>query len=226
MRLATRWLGVPRLGGSFAKLPQRLHCVDARTRRRGLDLTGERRGFNRGSAALLGASEIKPEVRGGCAVSNKTESKNNSLDWGCRHTWKRSAVNTSWCLLGCSIGEFGALLAFQEMGITHVSVATVTVPVLAGLATSVSLETGILKWSNSSMALKECFDTAMRMSFLSMCAMELAMEGTDFALNFFVNGSPSLTMQWWSVAPMLIAGFAVPLPYNYYRLKKFNLACH
>ena len=33
--------------------------------------------------------------------------------WQCRHTWKRSAKNTAWCLLGCSIGDFGTILFFQ-----------------------------------------------------------------------------------------------------------------
>ena len=29
------------------------------------------------------------------------------------HTWKRSAVNTTWCLLGCAVGDFGTILFFQ-----------------------------------------------------------------------------------------------------------------
>ena len=31
---------------------------------------------------------------------------------------------------------------------------------------------------------------------------------------------------WWVVPLMLIAGFLVPWPYNYYRLKKYGVACH
>ena len=30
--------------------------------------------------------------------------------WKCKHTWRRSAKNTAWCLLGCSIGDFGTIL--------------------------------------------------------------------------------------------------------------------
>ena len=33
-----------------------------------------------------------------------------SIDWRCRHTWRRSSVNTLWCLLGCSIGDHYASL--------------------------------------------------------------------------------------------------------------------
>ena len=35
------------------------------------------------------------------------------FDWGCRHTWNQSAVNTLWCLLGCSIGDIGTIYYFQ-----------------------------------------------------------------------------------------------------------------
>jgi Surface antigen len=31
---------------------------------------------------------------------------NENFHWSCKHTWSRSAKNTSWCLLGCSIGYF------------------------------------------------------------------------------------------------------------------------
>ena len=35
--------------------------------------------------------------------------------WLCKHTWKRSRVNTLWCLLGCSIGDFGTIFVFQNI---------------------------------------------------------------------------------------------------------------
>jgi len=27
------------------------------------------------------------------------------FNWSCNHTWKKSAKNTAWCLLGCAIGD-------------------------------------------------------------------------------------------------------------------------
>ena len=36
-----------------------------------------------------------------------------TFHWSCKHTWSRSAKNTFWCLLGCSIGDFGTILFFQ-----------------------------------------------------------------------------------------------------------------
>jgi hypothetical protein len=41
-------------------------------------------------------------------------------DWGNMSNWKRAGINTSWCLLGCSIGEFGTLAAFGAMGLDQV----------------------------------------------------------------------------------------------------------
>jgi hypothetical protein len=37
----------------------------------------------------------------------------STFNWSCNHTWKRSAINTAWCLLGCAIGDFGTILFFQ-----------------------------------------------------------------------------------------------------------------
>jgi len=58
------------------------------------------------------------------------------------------------------------------------------------------------------------------MSIVSMVSMELAMNLTDVAL----TGGAILT--WWVIPFMLVAGFSTPLPYNYWRLKKFGIACH
>ena len=40
-----------------------------------------------------------------------------NIHWQCKHTWKRASYNTSWCLLGCSIGDLGTIFYFQTMGI-------------------------------------------------------------------------------------------------------------
>ena len=34
------------------------------------------------------------------------------MNWKCKHTWKRAINNTLWCLLGCSIGDFGTIFLF------------------------------------------------------------------------------------------------------------------
>jgi hypothetical protein len=66
------------------------------------------------------------------------------LDWRCRHTWKRSSINTLWCLLGCSIGDFGTIAFFQFSNIVWPTLAIMSLAIVMGLLTSILLETFIL----------------------------------------------------------------------------------
>jgi len=89
--------------------------------------------------------------------------------------------------------------------------------IVNGLLTSIILETIILlKQMDFKIALK----TALGMSFISMVGMELSMNITDTIL----TGGAILT--WWAIPIMLFVGFITPLPYNYWRLKKYNVSCH
>ena len=142
----------------------------------------------------------------------------NNFHWSCSHTWKRSAKNTAWCLLGCSIGDFGTILFFQLSKIPFPVLGIMTLAIINGLITSIILETVILMRQNFDF--RKAFNTAIGMSFISMISMEVAMNLTDYIL----TGGAILT--WWLVPLMLIVGFVTPWPYNYWRLKKFNIACH
>ena len=135
-----------------------------------------------------------------------------------RSTWSRSAKNTSWCLLGCSIGDFGTILFFQLTQIPFPVLAIMTLAIINGIITSIILETIILLKQN--FTFKNAFKTAVGMSLISMISMEAAMNLTDYLL----TGGAMLT--WWVVPIMLAVGFVTPWPYNYWRLKKFNQACH
>ena len=145
-------------------------------------------------------------------------SESLTINWSCKHTWKRSAKNTAWCLLGCSIGDFGTILFFQLTKIPFPVLGIMTLAIINGLITSVILETVILMRQNFDF--RKAFNTAIGMSFISMISMEVAMNLTDYLL----TGGAILT--WWVVPLMLIVGFVTPWPYNYWRLKKFNIACH
>ena len=145
-------------------------------------------------------------------------SESLSFNWSCKHSWKRSAKNTAWCLLGCSIGDFGTILFFQLTKIPFPVLGIMTLAIINGLITSIILETVILMKQNFDF--RKAFNTAIGMSFISMISMEVAMNLTDYLL----TGGAILT--WWVVPLMLIVGFVTPWPYNYWRLKKFNIACH
>lgn len=139
------------------------------------------------------------------------------LNWGCRHTWRRASINTLWCLLGCSIGDFGTIFFFQVTGIPWPTLAIMALAIVNGLLTSIALETFIL---SRQMPMNDAFRTAIGMSMISMVAMEVAMNTVDVLL----TGGAKLT--WWVMPIMLLAGFLAPLPYNYWRLKALGKACH
>ena len=122
------------------------------------------------------------------------------------------------CLIGCSIGDFGTILFFQLTQIPFPVLAIMTLAIINGIITSIILETVILLRQN--FTFKNAFKTAVGMSLISMISMEAAMNLTDYLL----TGGAMLT--WWVVPIMLAVGFVTPWPYNYWRLKKFNEACH
>ncbi len=153
-----------------------------------------------------------------------SKEKIKSNFWNDFSIWKDAGKNTLNCLIGCSIGDFGMMTYLQ---IYHPKFPVLTGMVLAmisGLFTSVILETILLKIKNG-FSLKESFKTALSMSFLSMLAMELTENLTDYTLT---GGSipPTHHFFWTALLLSMVAGFSVPLPYNYYKLKKFGRACH
>ena len=141
-----------------------------------------------------------------------------TFHWSCKHTWKRSAKNTAWCVLGCAIGDFGTILYFQLTQIPFPVLGIMILAIINGLITSIILETIVLMSQNFSFV--NAFKTACGMSLISMISMEVMMNLTDYVL----TGGAILT--WWIIPIMLIVGFLTPWPYNYWRLKKFGLACH
>jgi len=142
----------------------------------------------------------------------------STIDWSDRQIWKVSAKNTFWCLLGCAIGDLGTILFFQLTQIPFPLIGIMILAIINGLITSIILETVILVKQNFSF--KDALKTALGMSLISMISMEIMMNLTDYLL----TGGAILT--WWVIPIMLVVGFLTPWPYNYWRLKKFNIACH
>ena len=134
----------------------------------------------------------------------------------------RSAKNTLGCLIGCAIGDLGAIYLFQRHytpeGIPRELWNMVWIVAMsAGIVTSVILETVIL-WKQ--LGPKEAFRTAVGMSIISMLLMEVAMNGVDYGM----MGAPAITL---AVLPFTLgAGFLAAWPYNYWRLKKYGKSCH
>ena len=139
------------------------------------------------------------------------------ISWKVKSTWTQASKNTLWCLLGCSIGDFGTIYFFQVTKIAFPMLGIMLLAIINGLITSIMLETFIL---SRQMALNLAFKTAIGMSLIYMIYMEVAMNVTDILL----TGGAMLV--WWVIPIMLIVGFLTPLPYNYWRLQALNKACH
>ena len=148
------------------------------------------------------------------------------MKWGNRDNWRRSAGNTTWCLIGCSIGEFGTLAAYSILDLgSSVKIGStlywllLILPLVNGLITSIILETLIL--IRGQMDFSNALKTALGMSFISMLMMEIAMEVTDL---WFTGGVLGINLM--AVPFMLMVGFLTPWPYNYWRLEKTGKCCH
>ena len=140
-----------------------------------------------------------------------------NFHWSCKHTWKRSAKNTAWCLLGCAIGDLGTILFFQLTKIPFPVLGIMILAIINGILTSIILETFIL---SRQMEFVLAFKTAIGMSMISMISMEISMNLVDV----WLTGGARLT--WWVIPIMLLSGFITPLPYNYWRLKSLGKSCH
>ena len=140
----------------------------------------------------------------------------NTISWTCKHTWRKSANNTKWCLIGCAIGDFGTIALLQDSGWPTLNIFALAM--VNGIITSIILETFILM--RQSIELNVAIKTALGMSLISMISMELAMNLVDY----WLTGGAKFVLL---VLPIsLFFGFITPWPYNYWRLKKLGKACH
>lgn len=95
----------------------------------------------------------------------------------------------------------------------------------SGLTTSIALETALLRLGADRLPLAVAFKTAMGMSFISMLAMETAENAVDYHLTGGVVALEDPKF-WIAALVSIAAGYLVPLPWNYNRLRKWGRACH
>ena len=112
----------------------------------------------------------------------------STFHWACKHTWKRSAKNTGWCLLGCAIGDFGTILFFQLTKIPFPLLGIMILAIINGLITSIILETIIL--IRQGFSFNGAVKTASGMSLISMLSMEIMMNSTDYICLLYTSPSP------------------------------------
>lgn len=146
------------------------------------------------------------------------------FNWNDFFVWKKAGFNTLNCLVGCSIGDFAMIIFLQHFHPETSMLIQMILATITGLITSIVLETSILRFREK-LVWKNAFSIAIGMSLISMIAMELAMNITDFMIT---GGKLTLSSPnyWLAFIPSAFVGFLVPLPYNYYQLKKHNRSCH
>ena len=137
--------------------------------------------------------------------------------WTCKKSWLKSAKNTFWCLVGCTLGNYATIGLFQIFAPHTPSLLILIIGPLVGLATSVSFESLLLM---KQMTLQQAFKVAVHMSFINMIVMQVIAN----LVNLLLVGHAHLT--WWSIIPSLLAGFLSVWPYNYYKIKKYGQSCH
>ncbi|KAF4966909.1 hypothetical protein FSARC_5473 [Fusarium sarcochroum] len=151
--------------------------------------------------------------------------RGGSSFWNSRQTWKRASVNTTRCLIGCTLGDFTAMWLLQayypdlSMGIV------MPISMASGISSSILLETVMLRIGRDGLSWLTAARTAIGMSLISMLTMEAAENAVDY---YLTGGQVALNDPafWIAALVSIAAGFIAPLPYNYARLRKYGKACH
>lgn len=168
-----------------------------------------------------------PTGNGQCqkTVARQTESALSLIFWRSQSTWRRAGVNTLRCLVGCTLGDFSTMWFLQSQYPVLGTATIMALSMTAGLASSLTLETVLLRYGVDRLDWRAAVTTAAGMSTVSMLSMEAAQNFVDYHLMGGVVDFSSPTF-WAAAGASMVAGFLTPLPYNYIRLRKYGKACH
>jgi hypothetical protein len=139
--------------------------------------------------------------------------------------WLRSARNTLHCLVGCSLGDIAAMSLIPLAWPAVPFAALAAIAVVCGITSSLILETLVLH-AREAMGWRQSFAIAWRMSLISMVAMELAMNVTDWLIMGGQRMALSDPDYWLAWIPALVAGFLAAWPYNHFQLRRHGKGCH
>ena len=145
--------------------------------------------------------------------------------WRHLPTWWRASSNTAHCLLGCAIGDIAAMTLVPLAWPGIPTWLLMGIAIISGIVSSLTLETVVLRLREG-LAWGRALSIAWGMSLLSMVAMEVVMNLTDWVAMGGKRMSPDHLDYWLAWIPALIAGFLAPLPYNYAQLRRHGRSCH
>ena len=85
-------------------------------------------------------------TKAGFQVKGTLQNSHKMGFWQDTTTWKKASFNTLNCLIGCSIGDFGMIIYLQAYHHHCPIWLTMILAIIAGLFTSILLETAILHY--------------------------------------------------------------------------------
>ena len=127
------------------------------------------------------------------------------------------------CLTGCAIGEFAGLAIGVALGLNPW--ATMALATVLGFASGYAL--GLRPLIQQGMSALQAFRTIWLGETISIAAMELAMNFTDYHVGGVQATSLLAPVFWLGYAAALPAGFVVAWPVNYWLLRRnVKQPCH
>ena len=127
------------------------------------------------------------------------------------------------CLTGCAIGEFAGLAIGVALGLNPW--ATMALATVLGFTSGYAL--GLRPLIQQGMSALQAFRTIWLGETISIAAMELAMNFTDYHVGGVQATSLLAPVFWLGYAAALPAGFVVAWPVNYWLLRRnVRQPCH
>lgn len=138
-------------------------------------------------------------------------------------TLASSAHTTLHCLTGCVIGEVAGLAIGTTLGIGvfWTIVLAVVLAYISGFTLAI-----IPLMRRENLTFKQAMSVIWLGEAISIGAMEIAMNGVDYAVGGMTAGSVFAPMFWVGIAAAIPAGFLAAWPVNYYLLKRQLKRCH
>jgi len=133
-----------------------------------------------------------------------------------------AASATVHCLTGCAIGEFVGLAIGAWLGLAvwpTIILATV-LAFISGYALT------LIPFVKRGVPLSTALKTVWLGELVSISAMEVAMNFTDYHMGGMTSSGLADPIFWLGYGGALVAGFAAGLPVNYWLLRRNLKACH
>ena len=136
--------------------------------------------------------------------------------------WGGAASATLHCLTGCAIGEFAGLAIGVSLGLAPM--ATFTLAVVLAFLCGYALT--LIPFVRRGVSLRDALRTVWLAELISISAMEIAMNLTDYHMGGMSVGSLADPVFWTSYGAALVAGFLAAWPINLLLLQRNMKTCH